>query len=125
MDDLLAYSIGGAGVGGLLISLVKSLGARQITTLDKTISELGESIKGLAHDIRNLRETDIAQAKDIGALQQSVKDLTTRVDGQGTYYRRELDDHRKVVHDRMTEATHAMLAHGEEMLKASAGGRKR
>lgn len=87
MDDLMGYTLGGLGVGGIVIGLVKSLGQRSIDALDKTIAKLDASISELGKVTQNLRETDIIQAQQIGRLDGEVKSLKERVDGQGSYYR--------------------------------------
>lgn len=115
--DLLIGGGGGVVVGGLIMSALKFSASRNLHTLDETLKALKGSIDELARDIRTLRETDIAQAKDIGALQQGLNSLEKRVDGQGVYYREQLEEHRKLVHDRMAAATHAMIEAGENFAK--------
>jgi hypothetical protein len=124
--ELAGVGLGGATVGGLLIGLVKALGSRNISALDKTLSELATAVTDLRKEVQTLREAHVALAKDIGALQEGFRLLQQRVDGQGTFWREQFEEHRKAVHDRMTEATHAMLRHAEEAFEAGqkAGRRK-
>lgn len=115
--DMVLVGGGGATVGGIIVGLVRLLGARSINALDKTLERLAATIEELGRDIRVLRETDIAQAKDIGSLQQAFQGLEKRVDGQGAYYREQFEEHRRLVHDRMTQATHAMIDAAENASK--------
>jgi ABC-type transporter Mla subunit MlaD len=93
--ELLASTVGGLTVGGLLVKLIEGFGKRSIVALDETLKSLKGSIDELGRDIRALRETDIAQAKDIGALQESVRLVQQRVDGQGAHYRDMLEEHKR------------------------------
>lgn len=87
--------IGAGGTGGVAIigviawKLFGVSASRNLETLDDTLKTLAGSIAELGRDIRNLRETDVRQAEQIGALQQGQKSLTERVDGQGNFWREE------------------------------------
>jgi gas vesicle protein len=115
--DLLIGAGSGTVLGGLMVSALKFSAGRNLHTLDETLKALKSSIDELARDIRTLRETDIAQAKDIGALQEGQKALQGRVDGQGNFWREQFEEHRALVHDRMAQATHAMIEAAENAAK--------
>lgn len=125
--------LGGGGLGAIVMKLLGASAARNVHHLDESIEGLTKAIdelrrgfasalESLRQEIARLRETDIAQAKDIGALQQAYANLEKRIDGQGTYYREQFEEHRRLVHDRMTQATHAMIETAENVSKR--GGRK-
>ncbi len=90
---------GGLTVGALVVSLFKTLGGRNLAALDETLKSLRVAVEELHKEVRHLRETDIAQAKDIGALQQELKSLKERVDGMGNHWREEF----RRVHKRPTK----------------------
>jgi hypothetical protein len=116
--DLVLVGGGGLTVGGLIVGLLKWLGSRNISALDKTLSELASAVT-------ELREANIAQAKDIGSLQKDNELLRERLDGLAGHWRQQFDEYRKLVHDRMEEATRAMISHGEAMVSAAAAATKR
>lgn len=100
--DLLLGSGIGATVVGVLAAAVRWLGGRNINALDKTLEHLDKSIREqgaemkqligeLTREMRALRDTDIRQAEQIGALQQSQKSLADRIDGQGAHYRQQYE----------------------------------
>lgn len=100
-DMLIGAGIGGPVIGGLVWA-VKALGHRSVSALDKALEHLEKSIREqggetkqligeLTREMRALRDTDIRQAEQIGALQQSVKSLGDRIDGQGNHYRAQYD----------------------------------
>ena len=88
-SDILLPGLGGLTIGGLVVGALKFFGGRNLTALDETLRSLRNAVEELHKEVRHLRETDIAQAKDIGALQQEVKSLKERVDGMGTHWREE------------------------------------
>jgi len=87
--DLVLVGGGGATLGGIIVAAVRWLGGRSMAALDETLKSLRTAVEELHKEVRHLRETDIAQAKDIGALQQEMKGLKERVDGMGTHWREE------------------------------------
>lgn len=89
--DFVLIGGGGLTVGGLLVKLLTGLGSRSINALDETIKGLRNAVEELRNEVRHLRETDIAQAKDIGAVQQELKDLRERINGIGDYWRAKLE----------------------------------
>jgi septal ring factor EnvC (AmiA/AmiB activator) len=123
--DLVLVGGGGLTVGGLIVGLLKWLGSRNISALDKTLSELASAVTELRKEVRELREANIAQAKDIGSLQKDNELLRERLDGLAGHWRQQFDEYRKLVHDRMEEATRAMISHGEAMVSAAAAATKR
>lgn len=97
-----ASVLGGGSLGGIVVKLFTASAARNVHHLDETIEGLrlaidelrkgfATSLDNLRHEISRLRETDIAQAKDIGRLQGDLANLEKRIDGQGAAYRAELD----------------------------------
>lgn len=88
-SDLVLIGGGGMTLGGLLVRALTGLGKRNLEALDGTLKELRTAVDDLRNEVRHLRETDIAQAKDIGALQQEVRGIKERVDGMGSYWREE------------------------------------
>lgn len=119
--DTLIGAGAGAGLGSLVMSLLKGSAARNISTLDKTLEHLEKSIKDqaaemrqligeLTHEMRQLRDTDIGQAKDIGALQKGLTDLEKRVDGQGAHYREQLEEHRRLIFAQLKETVEEVAA---------------
>lgn len=54
-------------------------------------TEMREQLTDLGREIRHLRETDISQAAQIGALQEGIKGLEKRIDGQSAEHRVEMD----------------------------------
>lgn len=102
--DALVGAAATAGVGSLIMNVLRGSAARNLNALDDTLKALKTSVDELAHDIRALRETDIAQAKDIGALQKGLQDLEKRVDGQSGHYREQLEEHRRLIFERLKEA---------------------
>lgn len=88
-SDIVLPGLGGVTIGGLIAWLLKGLGGRSLAALDETLKSLRSAVEELHKEVRHLRETDIMQAKDIGALQQEVKSLKERVDGMGNYWRQE------------------------------------
>ena len=119
--DLVIVGTGGLTVGGLTVGLLKWLGSRNISTLDTTLSNLASAVAGLSKEVQALREANVGIVKDIGALQEGFRLLQQRVDGQAQFWREQFEEHRKLVHDRMTQATHAMIEAGENAAK----GRRR
>ncbi len=113
--DLVAPLIGGGGIGALVVGLLKWSGGRNIEALDKTIQGLGEAVAALTLEVQKLREAHIGLAKDVGALQEGQRGITSRVDGQAEYWRKQFEEHRQLVHDRMTQATHDMLETVEQV----------
>ncbi len=98
MADPTDLALGGGGVitlGGAAYALIKMLGGRQISNLDETLKSLAIAVDELRKTAQNLRETDIAQAKDIGALQEGQKMLTARIDGMGDHWRKQMDGMRR------------------------------
>ena len=89
--DMMLMGGGGAGIGALLVGLVKGLGARNLSSLDETLKSLRGAVEELHKEVRHLRETDLAQGIHIGALQQEVKGLKERVDGQGEYWHKQFE----------------------------------
>lgn len=87
VSEVVGVGLGSSVVGGIVMKLLSLSASRNLHQLDDTLKQLAASITELGRDIRTLRETDIAQAKDIGALQADVRALTARVDGQGNYWR--------------------------------------
>lgn len=87
--DMVLVGGGGLTVGGLLMRLITGLGTRNLAALDETLKSLRTAVEELHKEVRHLRETDIAQAKDIGALQQEMRGLKERVDGMGNHWREE------------------------------------
>lgn len=86
--DLVLVGGGGVTVGGLIVGLIRGLGKRSIDALDETIKALNKSVGELHNEIRHLRETDLTQGIHIGGLQQEVKDLKERVNGQGEHWQK-------------------------------------
>ncbi len=94
MSDLpeLGVAIAGGGVGGAaLMKVLGFLGNRTVSTLDKSLEELKAAIRDLTLEVRALRDTDIKQAEQIGALQEGQKALTARIDGQGAFWREQIE----------------------------------
>lgn len=87
LSEVVGIGAGSTVIGGLVVKLLSASASRNLLQLDETLKKLASSIEELGRDIRTLRETDIAQAKDIGALQSETRSLTARVDGQGNYWR--------------------------------------
>lgn len=87
--DMVLVGGGGLTLGGLMVGAFKLLGGRNLAALDETLKSLRNAVEELHKEVRHLRETDIAQAKDIGALQQELKSLKERVDGMGNHWREE------------------------------------
>jgi len=90
-SDMVLVGGGGITLGGLLVGAIRLLGSRNINALDDTLKSLRDAVKELHEEVRHLRETDLMQGKDIGALQQELKDLKERVDGQGEAWRKQFD----------------------------------
>lgn len=88
-SDLMLVGGGGLTLGGLIVGALRMLGARNLAALDETLKSLRSAVEELHQEVRHLRETDIAQAKDIGALQQEMRSLKERVEGMSTYWRQE------------------------------------
>lgn len=72
--DMLLGGGAGAGLGGLVVGLLKLSGSRNIATLDDTLKSLKASTDALAKDVRDLREANIGLAKDIGSLNRRVEE---------------------------------------------------
>jgi predicted nucleic acid-binding Zn-ribbon protein len=91
--DPTLFELGTLGASGLalLVSSWKGLAKRNVDALDKTIVDLTTAVDSLRKELRDLRDTDIGQAKDIGNLQSAVAGLEKRIDGQGAAWRSELD----------------------------------
>lgn len=68
--ELAGVGVGGATAGGLLIWLLKASGSRNIGALDDTLKTLRSAVDSLSKEVRDLRETNIGLAKDIGALKE-------------------------------------------------------
>lgn len=96
MSDELAAAMGiGGGLlggGGVIFSLLKWSGSRNIDALDGTIKALGETIGKLTDELQKLREAHIGLAKDVGALQEGQRALTARIDGQGTFWHQQFEE---------------------------------
>lgn len=88
-SDFLLPGLGGLTLGGVVAGAIRALGGRNIAALDETLKSLRNAVEELHKEVRHLRETDIAQAKDIGALQQEMRSLKERVDGMGNHWREE------------------------------------
>lgn len=86
---------GGALVTGVLMGLLKWSGSRNINQLDHTLQALNASVAELTKQVQNLREANIGLAKDLGALQESQKNLQHRVDGQAQHWREEFEKLRR------------------------------
>jgi uncharacterized protein YoxC len=122
--ELAGASIGGITVGGLLVGLVKAMGSRNISALDKTLADLAAAVTGLAKEVQAMREAHIALAKDVGAVQKDMELLRQRVDGLAEHWREQFEEHRRLVHDRMAEATRAMISTAETAVEQATKGRK-
>jgi len=92
-SDMILPGLGGLTLGGAIVGAIRWLGGRNLDALDETLKSLRVAVEELHKEVRHLRETDIAQAKDIGALQQEMKGLKERVDGMGNHWR---DEFRRV-----------------------------
>lgn len=88
-SDMLLPGLGGLTLGGVVVKLITGLGQRHLATLDETLKSLRVAVEELHKEVRHLRETDLAQGIHIGALQQEVKDLKERINGQSTFWREE------------------------------------
>lgn len=113
--ELAAYLGGGTVVGGLIVSLLKWSGSRNIGHLDGTIKALGEAVTALSKEIQGLREANVGLAKDVGALQAANVHLQQRIDGQAEHWRKQFEEYRMAVHERLDKATHDMIATVEQM----------
>lgn len=89
--DLIPVAGAGAGVGALIVSLLKWSGSRNINQLDHTLQTLAASVADLSKQVQGLREANISLAKDLGALQESQRMLQQRVDGQAQHWRQEFE----------------------------------
>lgn len=87
VSEVVGVGLGSSILGGVVMKLLGVSASRNLHQLDETLKKLADSIADLGKDIRTLRETDIAQAKDIGSLQAETRSLVARVDGQGNYWR--------------------------------------
>ncbi len=130
--------IGGGllGSGGIIFSLLKWSASRNIDALDKSIAtfghamnesvkELGASISKLTEEVQKLREAHIGLAKDVGALQEGYRSMSARIDGQGSFYHKQFEEHRALVHERLNKATHDMLATVEQIADRMVDNKKR
>lgn len=90
--DMVLVGGGGLTVGGLIVGAFRWLGARNISALDETLKALRSAVEELHKEVRHLRETDLTQGIHIGALQQEVKGLKERIDGQGQYWHKQFDE---------------------------------
>jgi hypothetical protein len=117
-NDLIIVGTGGLTVGGIVVGALKWLGSRNISALDKTLSELAHAVSDLRKEVSDLRMVNVAQAKDIGSLQKDMELLRQRVDGVAEHWRTQFEEVRKNVHDRMAEATRAMIEAGENFAKS-------
>lgn len=113
--ELAAYLGGGTVVGGLLMGLLKWSGSRNISHLDGTITALGEAVKALSKEIQALREANVGLAKDVGALQSANTSLKERIDGQAEHWRKQFEEYRMLVHERLDKATRDMIATVEQV----------
>ena len=113
--ELAAYLGGGTVVGGLLMGLLKWSGSRNIGHLDGTINALGEAVKALSKEIQALREANVGLAKDVGALQSANTSLKERIDGQAEHWRKQFEEYRPLVHERLDKATRDMIATVEQV----------
>lgn len=98
MSDLgeTAGLVAAGGMGtGVLMKLLGFFGQRNVSQLDKALEELKAAIRDLTTEVRSLRDTDIKQAEQIGALQEGQKALTARIDGQASFWREQIESLRK------------------------------
>ena len=89
--DLIGPVVGGMGTGGLMVGLLKFFGSRQVSQLDDTIKTLTGAVRDLNTEVRQLREAHVGMSKDIGALQEAMKNTAARIDGQAGAYRERFD----------------------------------
>ena len=118
--ELAGYLGGGTVVGGLVVALLKWSGSRNISHLAGTINALGEAVKALSKEIQALREANVGLAKDVSALQSANNSLKERIDGQAEHWRKQFEEYRTLVHDRLDKATRDMVATVEQMAEAAA-----
>lgn len=112
--EIAGYLGGGTVVGGLLVALLKWSGSRNISHLDATIATLSEAVAALSKEIQALREANVGLAKDVGALQSANNSLKERIDGQAEHWRKQFEEYRTLVHDRLDKATRDMIATAEQ-----------
>lgn len=122
--DLALIGGGGTVVGGLLMALLKWSGSRNISHLDGTIKALGEAVTALSKEIQALREANVGLAKDVGALQAANVHLQQRIDGQAEHWRKQFEEYRVMVHERLDKATHDMVATVEQVAETATRRRK-
>lgn len=100
-SELVGVGAGGAGIGALLMGLLKFSGSRNIAALDKTLAELTAAVVDLRKEVQHLREAHVALAKDIGALQKDNELLRARLDGLAKHWAEKFEDHRRIVDERL------------------------
>ena len=122
--ELAGYLGGGTVVGGLVVALLRWSGSRNISHLDATIATLSEAVAALSKEIQALREANVGLAKDVGALQSANNSLKERIDGQAEHWRKQFEEYRTLVHERLDKATRDMVATVEQMA-GTAARRKR
>ena len=113
---LVGSGLGGAGVGGIIISLLKSSAARNIQAIDDRFKDLAQSLERLAGKVENLIDevhrynTQLtALTKDVGYLMSERDKLSGKIEGLQDYWRRSFAEHAKQIHDdfeRHREAVH-------------------
>ncbi len=108
--DLVLPVLGGGGVGALVVGLLKWSGSRNIEALDGTIKKLGDTISDLTAEVQKLREAHIGLAKDVGALQEGMRGINERIQGQAKFWHEQFDEHREGI---------------ERVLKAMPAGRRK
>lgn len=90
ISELAGAATAGGISTGVLMKALGFLGQRTVNALDKSLEELKAAIRDLTTEVRALRDTDIKQAEQIGALQEGQKSLQARVDGQATFWREQI-----------------------------------